>query len=83
MQIRFHPHAQERMKERGATEEEIKATIDKGERYPAKFGRMGFRRNFAFSQERRGKFYTTKQLEVYAVQEEGSWLVITILTRFF
>jgi hypothetical protein len=32
MAIRFHPHARERMQERGAEEDEIVATIEKGER---------------------------------------------------
>ena len=46
MTIRFHPHAQMRMKERGTTESEVKATIEHGEQFPAKFNRIGFRRNF-------------------------------------
>jgi hypothetical protein len=48
MTIRFHTHALERMLERGATEVEVIATIEKGEQFPAKFGRNGFRRNFSF-----------------------------------
>lgn len=71
------------MQERGAEEDEIISTIEKGERYPAKFGRTGFRRNFTFNNERRGKFYATKQIELYAIEEQDAWLVITVLTRFF
>jgi len=37
------------MHERGATEEEVEAAIGEGERFPAKFGRQGFRRNFGFN----------------------------------
>ena len=33
MTIRIHPHAQERMRERGATEEEVLETVKKGERF--------------------------------------------------
>jgi Domain of unknown function (DUF4258) len=83
MVVHIHPHARERMEERCADEDEITATIEKGERYPAKFGRIGFRRNFPFNKERRGKFYSTKQIELYAVREQDRWLVITVLTRFF
>jgi len=83
MVIRIHPHAKERMKERGATEDEVVATIEKGECFPAKFGRTGFRRNFAFENRRRGKHYHTKQVEVYAVQEDNEWVVITVITRYF
>jgi len=83
MTVRFHPHAQERMEQRGATEDEAKATVEQGEQFPAKFGRAGFRRNFAFDDEWRGKRYGTKQLQVYAVRENADWLVITVMTRYF
>jgi hypothetical protein len=83
MPIRFHPHALERMEERGATKEEVKATIKQGERFPAKFGRIGFRRNFSFDAKWRGRYYRTKQVEAYAVQEGPDWLVITVITRYF
>ena len=81
--VRLHPHARERMQERGATEEEIQATVAQGEQFPAKFGRTGFRRNFQFDQEWSGRHYRTKQVEAYAVQEGADWLVITVITRYF
>jgi len=71
------------MQERGATEEEIQATVAQGEQFPARFGRTGFRRNFPFDQEWRGRHYRTKQVEVYAVQQGADWLVITVITRYF
>jgi len=83
MAVRFHPHAQERMKERGASEDEVQAAIEQGEQFPAKFGRTGFRRNFAFDSQWRGRHYRTKQVEAYAVQEDSDWLVITVVTRYF
>lgn len=83
MAIRFHPHAQERMKERGATEDEVKSTVEQGEQFPAKFNRTGFRRNFLFDNKWRGKHYRTKQLEVYAIREGAEWVIITIITRYF
>jgi hypothetical protein len=57
--------------------------LEGGECFPAKFGRTGFRRNFAFKGLWRGKRYGTKQIEAYAVQESGRWLVITVLVRYF
>ena len=69
--------------ERGATTAEVVATVVDGERFPAKFGRTGFRRNFAFDGTWRGRRYPTKQVEAYAVEEDGGWLVITVITRFF
>jgi hypothetical protein len=83
MAIRFHPQARERMEERGASEDEAMAAVQHGERFPAKYERMGFRRKFAFNAEWRGKYYSTKQLEVYAVEEGEDWLVITVIARYF
>lgn len=83
MAIQFHPHARERMEERGTTEDEVRKTIEHGEQFPAKFGRTGFRRNFLFNGEWRGEYYANKQLEVYAVQKGNDWLVITIITKYF
>ena len=82
MSVRLHPHALARLAERGTTQEEVLATVQAGERFPAKFGRTGFRRNFPFSGEWRGRRYATKQLEAYAVQESG-WLVITVIVKYF
>jgi hypothetical protein len=83
MSVDLHPHARERADERGATELEIKAAVEAGERFPAKFGRTTFRRNFAFEGVWRGKRYATKQVEVVAVEEGGRWLVITVLVKYF
>ena len=83
MAVRFHPHALNRITERGATLEDVEGTVQHGEQFPAKFGRIGFRRNFSFGREWRGRIYSTKQLETYAVQEGNDWLVITVIVRFF
>ncbi len=81
--VELHLHARERAAERGATEQEIIATVTEGESFAAKYGRQGFRRNFAYNGMWRGRFYATKQVEAYAVDEAGSWLVITVLVRYF
>jgi hypothetical protein len=83
MVVRFHSHALERMAERGATEAEVTAAVTSGERFPARFGRTGFRRNFTFDALWRGRRYDTKQIEVFAVQENDDWLVITVLVKYF
>ena len=75
-------HALERLTERGTTEEEVVATVRRGERFPAKFGRTGFRRNFVFRGEWLGRRYATKQVEAYAVEQDG-WLVITVIVKYF
>ncbi len=83
MAIRIHPHAKERMEERGATDEEVIKTVEEGERFPAKFGRTGFRRNFPFGRIWRGRLYQTKQIEAYGVQEGKDWLIVTVMTKYF
>ena len=71
------------MAERGATEAEVFSTIEQGERFPAKFGRIGFRRNFAYNGIWRGRRYAAKQVESYAVEEDDGWLVITVVVKYF
>ena len=83
MPVTFHHHALDRLAERGATQDEVVATIEAGERFPAKFGRSGFRRNFSFEGTWRGRFYGTKQVEAYAVEERGQWLVNTVSVKYF
>jgi hypothetical protein len=83
MKVTLHPHAKERLVERGATEAEVIATVTNGEPFPAKFGRTGFRRNFVYQQHRRGRFYATKQILAFADQENDGWLVITVIVRYF
>lgn len=83
MAVRLHPHAVERLTERGAERQEVVETVEQGEEFPAKYGRTGFRRNFVFDSEWRGKYYANKQIEAYAVYEDGDWIVITIITRFY
>lgn len=82
MNIRLHPHALARLKERGATEEEVVATVQEGERFPVKCDRVGFRRNFAYNSAWRDRFFATKQGEAIAVAEDG-WLVLTVIVRAF
>lgn len=83
MAVRFHPHARERMNERGASEDDVKVTIEQGEQFQVKYSRTGFRRNITFNSEWRGKYYNTKQIEAYAVKENTDWVVITVITKYF
>jgi hypothetical protein len=71
------------MAERGARPEEVEATVGSGERFPARFGRTGFRRNFAIDGVWRGRRYRTKQIEAYAVDEDDAWLVTTVIVKYF
>ena len=83
MAIKIHPHAKARMAERGASEEEVLQTVERGERFPAKYNRTGFRHNFSFNAHWRGTMYHTKQIEAYALQENDNWIILTVITKFF
>jgi len=83
MAIKLHPHAKARAVERGATEAEVIATVEEGEQFPVKYGRIGFRRNFPFNGVWGGKHYLVKQIEAYAVKEVNDWIVVTVITRYF
>ena len=83
MIIKFLPDARERMEERGVTEYEIINTVEEGEEFTAKFGRTGFRRNFEFGGVWRGKQYQTKQVEVFTVNENDRFIVITVIVKYF
>jgi hypothetical protein len=69
--------------ERGATEAEVIATVEQGERLSAKLGRTGFRRNFMYQKQWRGRFYTSKQISPFADQQPDSWPVMTAIVRYF
>ena len=57
------------MIERGASEAEVIATVESGERFPAKFGR--------------GRVYANKQLELLVAEENEDWLVISLIVKYF
>jgi hypothetical protein len=50
---------------------------------PQNSGERGFRRNFAFQKQWRGKRYANKQLCVFAVPQGDGWLVITVIVRYY
>ncbi len=82
MKVRFHEHALERMAERGASREEVVETIESGERFDAKHGRIGFRKTLSTDRIVRGRRCLGKQVEAIAVDESG-YLVITVIVRYF
>ena len=81
--VRLHPHALDRLGERGITQDEVIATVRGGSQFAARFARAGFRRNFAFNAAWRGRMYAVKQVEAYAIEEPDGWLVITVIAKYF
>jgi len=79
MKIIYHPHARQRMQERGTDQKEVETAFRTGEKFKAKFGRVGFRRNFSHTKSK----YTTKQVEVYGTIEKNTFVVITVICKYF
>ena len=83
MAILIHPHALQRMEERGASEEEIQRAIERGRVLPAKFGRKIYGMTFLYGDYWREQFYEHKQLEVYGVDEGEDIIVVTVVVKYF
>ena len=81
--IDFSPHAQEKMTDRGASEEEVELTIRTGSSEPTRKGRLMFRKNFSFNMEWRGKHYAVKQVIPIVSQEEHKFVVVTVFVYYF
>ena len=81
MKIQVEPHTLERAKERGAGEDEIRDTIETGFDIPARGNRKGKAKVYDFKQERIGKFYEHKRIEVIYVQEKD--LIVTVTVYVF
>ncbi len=83
MKIEIHPHAAQRIRERGATAGQVRETVTKGMRSAAKFGRAKFRRVFTFGKSWNGKRYAKQQIEAFAAIIPDGWLVVTVIVKYF
>jgi hypothetical protein len=81
--IKIHPHALQRSKERGVSKNEIINTVNTGESFPAKYGRIGFRKNYVLNDVWEDNYYSNKQIEVYTVKDGNDYLVITVIVKYF
>ena len=81
MEIRIDPHTLARAEERGTEEAEIKDAINTGFSIQAKYGRLGKAKIYQFKQERLGKYYEHKRVEViYALEQE---VAVTVTVYVF
>jgi hypothetical protein len=78
MEIRIDPHTLERAEERGANEQEIKEVISTGVPIPAKYGRMGKAKTYAFMRKRHGRYYEQKRVEVFYTLERDVIVTVTV-----
>ncbi len=78
MEIQIDPHTLERAEERGTNEQEIKDVIHSGLSIPAKHGRLGKAKIYDFKQQRHGKYYEQKRVEVIYTLEEETIVTVTV-----
>jgi hypothetical protein len=68
----------ERAEERGTNEEEIEDVITTGFPIRAKHSYMGKAKTYDYGQERHGKFYEQKRVEVFYTVEQGVAITVTV-----
>ncbi|MDP2899219.1 MAG: DUF4258 domain-containing protein [bacterium] len=81
--IAFSEHALEQMRERGATREEVQLAMTRGEEFPAKKGRKGYRLNFPFNALWGGKQYATRQVVPIVAEDPAERVVVTVYVFYF
>jgi hypothetical protein len=78
MEIQTDHHTLERAEDRGTNEDEIKDVINTGFPIPAKHSRMGKAKIYDFNQERHGKYYEQKRVEVIYTVERDIIIAMTV-----
>jgi len=81
--IVFTTHARQRMRERGAREEDVLEAIRIGEREPAQRGLTLYRLNLDFKREWDGRYYGVQQVAPVVVEEADQIVVVTVYTFYF
>ena len=77
MNVQIDPHTLERAEERGTNEQEIIEVITSGSPIPARQGRQGKAKTYAFKANRLGKYYEHKGVEVFFVVEGDVIITVT------
>lgn len=78
MEIQIDRHTLERAEERGTNEEEIRDVLRTGFSLLGKRGRLGKGKVYEFKQNRNGKYYEEKRVEVFYVIEGGVIITVTV-----
>ncbi len=76
-------HAKQQMLERGATEQEVRLAILKGESEPARKSRIMYKKNFQFNNTWREKKYKIKQVAPIVKKENSNLIVVTVYVFYF
>ena len=79
----FTFHARQRMKDRGASEENVIEAIRSGGREPVRSGRVMCRLNLEFKRDWDGVYYQIQQVAPVIVEEDERIVVITVYAFYF
>ena len=71
------------MEERGATEAEVRRSVEQGRLTPARFGRARYSLTFRYQDRWQGTFYERKLVEVYCIDEGSDRIVVTVVVKYF
>lgn len=78
MEIQIDPHTLVRAEERGTNEKEIRDVINSGFFISAKYVRIGKAKIYDFKQQRNGKYYEQKRVEVIYTREICTIITVTV-----
>lgn len=78
--VRCSSHAELQMVLRGASEREVKKTVETGKRVSAKLGRFSVKCQFEFNDTSpvNRKFYAYKTIEAICVEEADETVIVTV-----
>lgn len=75
-------HALVRMRERGATLEEVEETIELGYQQQRQDGQSTFKKCFDYCREHGGVYCHLKHVTVHAIYEHPNWIVKTVIVEY-
>jgi len=81
--IRLSGHAQDQLRYRGVSEQEVIEAIHTAPWQPAELGRLECRKDFSFGREWNGRFYATKQVRPIFADEPTEIVVVTVYSYYF
>lgn len=81
--VRLSGHAQQQLRARGATAQEVSEAIRAEPWRPAELGKLECRKDFAYNALWNGKHYAIKQVRPIFVEEPSEIVVVTIYVYYF
>ena len=81
--VRLSGHAQQQLRSRGVTVQEVIEAIRTEPWRPADLGKLECQRDFVYNAIWNEKYYETKQVRPVFVEEPGEIVVVTVYAYYF